>query len=110
MEALYANVLTGLCRPEELMQLLKNARIAAKEYGVSVDAAMITDIPGYTWGLVPALALSGVKHLSIGTNSGHRIGHVLSEWADRPFYWMSPSGQEKVLCQAQTCTNPQPYR
>ena len=98
LDALYANVLTGLCRPEEMMQLLENARTAAQEYGVFVDAAMITDIPGYTWGLVPALAQSGVKYLSIGTNSGHRIGHVLSEWADRPFYWMSPSCQEKVLC------------
>ena len=98
LDALYANVLTGLCRPEELMQLLENARTAAQDYGVRVDAAMITDIPGYTWGLVPALAQSGVKYLSVGTNSSHRIGHVLSEWADRPFYWMSPSGQEKVLC------------
>ncbi|MFC2166851.1 glycoside hydrolase family 38 C-terminal domain-containing protein [Acidobacteriota bacterium] len=98
LDALYANVLTGLCRPEELMQLLESARTASQEYGVNVDAAMITDIPGYTWGLVPALAQSGVKYLSVGTNSGHRIGHVLSEWADRPFYWMSPSEEEKILC------------
>jgi len=98
LDALYANVLTGLCRPEELMYLLDSARTAAQKYGVCIDAAMITDIPGYSWGLVPALAQSGVKYLSIGTNSGHRIGHVLSEWADRPFYWLSPSGQEKILC------------
>ena len=81
-----------------MMQLLENARTAAQDYDVSIDAAMITDIPGYSWGLVPALAQSGVKYLSIGTNSGHHIGHVLSEWADRPFYWKSPSGQEKILC------------
>jgi len=98
LDALYANVLTGLCHPEELIHLLDSARFAAQKYGVNVDAAMITDIPGYTWGLVPVLAQSGIKYLSIGTNSSHRIGHILSEWADRPFYWMSPSGQEKVLC------------
>ncbi|MGD2294597.1 MAG: glycoside hydrolase family 38 C-terminal domain-containing protein [Candidatus Aminicenantes bacterium] len=98
LDALYANVLTGLCRPEELMFLLESARTASQTFGIPVDAAMITDIPGYTWGLVPVLAQSGVKYLSIGPNSGHRIGYVLSEWADRPFYWVSPSGQEKVLC------------
>ncbi|MCJ7582585.1 MAG: hypothetical protein MUP98_18885 [Candidatus Aminicenantes bacterium] len=98
LDALYANMLTGLCSQEELMQVLASARSAAQEYDVTVDAAMITDIPGYSWGLVPVLAQSGVRYLSIGTNSGHRIGRVLSEWADRPFYWMSPSGQEKVLC------------
>ena len=98
LDALYANVLTGLCGPEEMMQLLESARAASRKYDVNIDAAMITDIPGYSWGLVPVLAQSGVKYLSIGTNSGHRIGHVLSEWADRPFYWESPSRQEKVLC------------
>jgi len=47
---------------------------------------------------LPALALSGVKYLSLGTNSGHRIGGTIKEWGDKPFYWVSPSGEEKVLC------------
>jgi alpha-mannosidase len=28
---------------------------------------------------------------------GHRIGYVF-DWADQPFYWVSPSGDEKILC------------
>ncbi len=59
---------------------------------------MITDVPGYTWGIVPAFALSGVKYFSIGPNYGHRIGSTLSAWGDRPFYWVSPSENQKVLC------------
>lgn len=98
LDGLYANELTGLCRSEELMHLFDAGRRISSKCGVSLDAAMITDIPGYTWGLVPALAHNGVKYLSIGTNSSHRIGYILDEWSDKPFYWVSPSGEEKILC------------
>ncbi len=37
-----------------------------KEYGVKIDSAMQTDVPGYTWGLVTALAQNGVKYMSVG--------------------------------------------
>ncbi|MCJ7486737.1 MAG: hypothetical protein MUQ25_11310, partial [Candidatus Aminicenantes bacterium] len=54
--------------------------------------------------LVPALALAGVKYLSSGPNympslpdGGDRIGWALKAWGDKPFYWVSPSGREKVL-------------
>lgn len=98
LDGLYGNVLTGLCRSEELMRLMDAGIRAARLCGVSLESAMITDIPGYSWGLVPALAAAGVKYLDLGTNSGHRIGSILEEWADRPFYWVSPSGEEKVMC------------
>jgi alpha-mannosidase len=98
LDGLYGNVLTGICRPEEMMRLLDAGRRAARLCGVPLESAMITDIPGWSWGLVPALASAGIKYLDLGTNSGHRIGSILEEWADRPFYWVSPSGEEKVLC------------
>ncbi len=98
LDALYGNALTALSRPEELLELTSYARRFAKEYGVTIDTAMITDVPGYTWGLVTVLAQSGVRYLSMGPNAGHRIGYTLSEWGDKPFYWLSPSGNEKVLC------------
>ncbi|MCP4639510.1 MAG: hypothetical protein GY851_03715 [bacterium] len=98
LDALYGNELTALCRPEELLELTGCARRMATEHNLVIDSAMITDVPGYTWGIVPTLAQSGVKYLSIGPNAGHRIGFTLSAWGDRPFYWVSPSGQEKVLC------------
>ena len=98
LDALYGNELTGLCRPEELFRLLDCARRLSKEHDLVIDSAMISDVPGYTWGIVPALAHSGVKYFSIGPNHIHRIGYTLSEWGDRPFYWVSPSGQHRVLC------------
>lgn len=98
LDGLYGNELTGLCRPEELMRLVDRAQRLSAELGVTVDAAMISDVPGYTWGIVPALVQNGIKYLSIGPNHVHRIGGTLEQWADRPFYWVSPSGQEKLLC------------
>ncbi|MBL7152651.1 MAG: hypothetical protein ISS79_02970 [Phycisphaerae bacterium] len=98
LDALYGNELTALCRPEELVRLVGYAERMRREYGVKIDSAMITDVPGYTWGIVPVLAQSGVKYFSVGPNRGHRIGHTLSSWGDKPFYWQSPSGKEQVLC------------
>jgi alpha-mannosidase len=98
LDAFYANTLTELCTTEELVKLTADARSIASECGVKLQSAMITDIPGWSWGIVPVLAKSGVKYLSLGTNSGDRIGSTIKDWGDRPFYWVSPSGEEKILC------------
>jgi hypothetical protein len=104
LNALYANQLTGLCRPEELLRLTDFARHLVRTYGVTIRDAMITDIPGFTWATVPALAHGGIQYFSSGPNyipsfpdGGDRVGHFNRAWADRPFYWVSPSGAEKVL-------------
>jgi len=98
LDGLFGNELTGLCRPEELMQLLEASRKVGELCGVPVESAMISDVPGYTWGLVPVMAQYGIKYFSIGTNTFHRIGDIIETWGDKPFYWESPSGKEKVLC------------
>ncbi len=98
LDALYGNELTALCRPEELIRLVDYAQMLKNRFGVTIDSAMITDVPGYTWGIVPVLAQSGVKYFSVGPNRGHRIGYTLSAWGDKPFYWESPSGKESILC------------
>ena len=98
LDALYGNELTALCRPEELLELTGYARRLARDHALKIDSAMITDVPGYSWGIVPVLAQSGVRYFSIGPNRGHRIGFTLSQWGDKPFYWVSPSGLERVLC------------
>jgi hypothetical protein len=98
LDALYGNELTALCRPEELIRLVDYAQKLRQRYDLTIDSAMITDVPGYTWGIVPVLAQSGVKYFSVGPNRGHRIGYTLSSWGDKPFYWESPSKKSKILC------------
>lgn len=96
LDALYCNELTGLCRPEELVSLLACAQRLRQQYHVPIDAAMISDVPGYTWGLVPVLAQGGVKYLSWAPNGGDHLGYA-RDFDNRAFYWKSPSGKDKVL-------------
>lgn len=98
LDGIYANTLTELCSTEELVRLTADARRISRECGVKLQSAMISDIPGWSWGIVPVLAKSGIKYLSLGTNTFDRIGSTIKEWGDRPFYWVSPSGEEKILC------------
>ncbi|MEK6254443.1 MAG: hypothetical protein N2B05_07105, partial [Gemmatimonadales bacterium] len=97
VDGLYANLLTGLATGEALFRTLQPARRITEEAGVPLRSAMFSDIPGMSWGIVPTLAQAGVRYLSLGPNRGHRIGSFLDTWADRPFWWDSPSGQERVL-------------
>jgi alpha-mannosidase len=102
VDALYGNLLTGLCRYEEMLRQIGFATQLGRRNGVAVDSMMISDVPGLTWGLVPALAHHGVKYISDGPNAsrsmdGDRIGYVRVQWENNPFYWESPSGQEKAL-------------
>ena len=106
IDGIYGNELTGLCRPEELFRLCDKAQRLRDEYGLKIDAAMISDVPGYTWGTAAALAHNGIRYFSVGPNyipsiglphGGFRVGYTLKTWGDRPFYWVSPSGKQRVL-------------
>ena len=97
LNGMYLNELTGLCRPEELLQLFRYATQVAEQTGVPIDSAMISDVPGYTWGTVPALTQAGIRYFSVAPNYFDRIGTILREWENKPFYWVGPDGKSKVL-------------
>jgi alpha-mannosidase len=97
LNGMYANELTGLCRPEELLQLFRYSEILRKQCGVPLDSAMLSDVPGFTWGTVTALAQAGIRYFSCGPNNSDRIGRLRVAWDDKPFWLWSPSGKEKVL-------------
>jgi hypothetical protein len=97
LDALHTNLLTGIMTGEGLIRALEPAQRLADRTGVPIRSAMFTDIPGFSWGLIPVFAAAGVRYFSVGPNRGHRIGSFLSTWGDRPFWWESPSGRERVL-------------
>ncbi|MCB0556743.1 MAG: hypothetical protein KDD02_24570, partial [Phaeodactylibacter sp.] len=104
LDALYGSELTGLQRPEELMHAANFATRLEATYKLPIQSAMITDVPGYAWGIVPALAENEVRYFSIGPNhmphlahGGYQVGYTFEAWGDVPFYWESPSGKDKVL-------------
>lgn len=101
LQGTYLNMLTGIMRPEEQFRLMGYAGKLREQYGLGINSAMITDVPGLSWSMVLVLAQSGIKYFSDGPNGpytgGDRVGPSNHNWADRPFYWTSPSGQEKIL-------------
>jgi alpha-mannosidase len=105
LSALYANILTGMSEPEETFHYTDYAKRLQKEYGLEFPAAMTSDVPGFAWTTVTALSKAGVKYFSVGSNFignhhpflGDRAGHFLKAWGDKPVWWASPSGEEKVL-------------
>ncbi|MGN6420864.1 MAG: glycoside hydrolase family 38 C-terminal domain-containing protein [Pseudobacter sp.] len=105
LSALYANLLTGLSEPEELFNYIFYAKELSEKYGFTFRSAMISDVPGSSWSIVTALALSGIKYYSSGPNYigahhpylGDRVGHFVRTWGDKPVWWKSPSGKEKIL-------------
>ena len=97
LSALYANMLTGLADSVEMSHFFDFARALRSDYHIPMTTAVTSDVPGFSWGIVSAMAQSGVKYFATAPNSGDRIGYTLQAWGDKPFYWTSQSGQEKVL-------------
>lgn len=100
----YANISTGICSPDELFKITYFSNKLIKENGIKLETAMMGDIPGLVWSSLPAMARTGVKYFSDGPNyggapmyEGDRIGWSSVSWKDQPFYWVSPSGEEKIL-------------
>lgn len=97
LNGMYANELTGLCRPEELLQLFRYSKVLGEQCGVSTNSAMLSDVPGFTWGTVTAMSQAGIRYFSAAPNNSDRIGTIRVTWHDQPFWAISPSGKEKVL-------------
>jgi len=97
LNGMYLNELTGLCRPEELVRLFRYSTELAERTGVPIDAVMTSDVPGQTWGTVTAMAHAGIRYFSTAPNYADRIGTILREWENNPFYWVGPDGRSKVL-------------
>lgn len=97
LNGMYLNELTGLCRTEELLRLFQYSTQLAQQTGVPIDSVMISDVPGYTWGTVTAMAQAGLRYFSTAPNYFDRIGDILQKWENKPFWWVGPSGKEKVL-------------
>ena len=79
----YANELTGLCRPEELLQLFHYSTQSAATCGVKVDSAMMSDVPGFSWGTVTCNVSSGHQVFLGGSelvrSHRHFHGHVAGQ-------------------------------
>lgn len=105
LSAMYANMLTGLSQPEEVFHYTDYATQLKNKYGLLINSAMTSDVPGIAWTTVTALANAGVRYLSSGPNFlsndhpylGDRVGNYVKTWGDKPVWWTSPGGAKKIL-------------
>jgi len=97
LNAFLGGVLSGLATAPEMTHFFEYARRLRDSLGLPITTALISDIPGQSWGIVTALAQSRLRWFAIAPNNGDRIGYVLQDWGDRPFYWVSQSRQDTVL-------------
>src|SRR6266576_2398498 len=99
-QGLFANMLTGLLDHETYARLVWPAGKLARERGLTVLSAQITDVPGQTLTFPMLLAASGVKYLASGPNPERAVpllpssGGVGAEGTIYPqlYYWEGPDG------------------
>lgn len=105
LSGFYANMMTELSTPEEVFHYTDYAKILRDKFHLPIESAMITDVPGVAWSTVTGFAKGGIKYFSDGPNylgknnpyEGDRVGYFVKAWGDKPVWWQSRSGQEKIL-------------
>jgi alpha-mannosidase len=104
LSANYANVLTGLMRPEEFRWLTAYAKQLEQQFDIKISNAMVTDIPGQAYAAFEAYTQQSLPFLSLGPNyvqnlpdHGDRVGGVINETGDQPFLWSPMSDSSKKL-------------
>lgn len=104
LSANYANIMSGLCQPEEQNWVLEYAGLLEKKYGFEIRNAMITDIPGVTYSALASYVNNDIPYLSIGPNyvetqpdRGDRVGGIIREQGDKVYYWKPDVSSDKKL-------------
>lgn len=105
LSANYANILNGLCHPQELPWMLEYAQQLEQTVPCKIQNVMITDIPGITYSALKNYVDHNIPYLSLGPNyvekhadHGDRVGSVIEQTGDTYFYWHPDSlSEEKIL-------------
>lgn len=94
----YANQHTGVASLEGLTRSLYYSHDLAKQYGLPVGAANITDVPSYSWSYASILHDAGIRYLAAGSNSWRAPVLLEGRWNEKsPFYWEGPDGGRVLM-------------
>ncbi len=106
--ALFGNQTMEICGHEEQFRLMYPTFSLKRKYGAVIDTAMHNDVPGFSWGMVSAMASAGVKHIAMGIPRWYFGGwwaqhtSVHNLWDEEQvqdmakpggFWWEGPDGQ-----------------
>lgn len=97
VNALYLNLMTGVCSGEELYRALYFTHRLHREHNANFDFACLTDAPSHSWFLPTLLSDVGIKAFSNGSNQTRApILHYSDLNENSPFYWEGMNG-EKIM-------------
>lgn len=96
VDAGYVSTNTSASSDEELLQLFSFGKKMEKETGRAVKTMVQVDIPGVSWGVVPAANQLGIFYCLSLFNGYDRTG-LSPEMSFKPFWWIGPDGKSKVL-------------
>ncbi len=103
MNALYLNLMTGVCSGEELYRAMYFTHRLHREQGGNFDFACITDAPSHSWFLPTLFSDVGVKGFSNGANQSRApILHYSNLNEDSPFYWEGMNGERIFMWYARS--------
>jgi len=90
VQALYCNILTGLCSTEEACRFTWFAHTLKEKYGIPYKSAMISDVPTQEATVPMILAGAGIRYFSSGVNNdrGYTFTHL---YAKSPYWWRGPT-------------------
>lgn len=91
LSAVSHNYRSAFLGAEEVNRVCYSAQRLREVHGLTLQTAVMNDVPGWNWSLVQALAKSGVRYFLAGPN--YFMGGQLSiPPKDLPFFWQGPDG------------------
>ena len=103
MNALYLNLMTGICSGEELYRAMYFTHRLHRENGGNFDFACLTDAPSHSWFLPTLFDDVGVKGFSNGANQTRApILHYSDLNEDSPYYWEGLNGERVFMWYARS--------
>ena len=108
LTALFGNMTSELCSPEEMIRCLYPSFRLKREYGIPLVSAEHNDITGISWGVCQALTSAGIRFFAPGLPLYYNWGGpgMESFWDEaaifgRPgpgaFWWQAPAGQKLLF-------------
>jgi hypothetical protein len=96
IQALYCNILTGLCSHEEACRLTAYAARLHRDYKIPYTSAMISDVPTQEATLPMLLADSGIRYFSSGINNDR--AYTFTQMQEKcPCWWEGPDGSRVLM-------------
>ena len=111
LTALFGNMTTEICGPEELLRTLYPSQRVARQFGCPILTAEHNDVPGMSWGLAQVLTEAGIRLFCpqlprYWSWCDPPLQHFWNEQTLFPqglpggFWWEAPSGKRVLLWDA----------